>query len=129
MRKSEQKGLMVIAMADSAFNVSDALGRLMNNKNLYKKLLDKFGAGYAGYEEKVAAAFGGDNFEEAVHLSHTMKGLAGNLGAEALQEASLALEVIAKGGNKTPDLDAALEKFTLEFRRAIDEVKAGVNLG
>jgi HPt (histidine-containing phosphotransfer) domain-containing protein len=101
----------------------------MNNKNLYKKLLDKFGAGYVGYEEKVAAAFGEGNFDEAVHLSHTMKGLAGNLGAEALQEASLALEVIAKDRSKTPELDAALEKFTLEFRRVMDEVKAGVNLG
>jgi HPt (histidine-containing phosphotransfer) domain-containing protein len=116
-------------MADSAFNVSDALGRLMNNKNLYKKLLDKFGAGYAGYEEKVTAAFGEGNFDEAVHLSHTMKGLAGNLGAEALQEASLALETIAKGGIKTPEMDAALEKFTFEFRRAMDEVKKGVDLG
>jgi HPt (histidine-containing phosphotransfer) domain-containing protein len=120
---------MVIAMADSAFNVTDALGRLMNNKNLYKKLLDKFGAGYGGYEEKVAAAFSGGDFDEAVHLSHTMKGLAGNLGAEALQEASLALELIAKGGSRTQDTDAAVEKFTLEFRRAMDEVKAGVNLG
>ncbi|MDR1137634.1 MAG: Hpt domain-containing protein [Synergistaceae bacterium] len=115
-------------MTSSAFDVPDALGRLMNNKNLYKKLLDKFGAGYAGYEEKVSAAFGGENFDEAVHLSHTMKGLAGNLGATALQEASLALEVIAKGGNKTPELDAALEKFTYEFRRAMDEVKSGVDM-
>ncbi|MDR1509486.1 MAG: Hpt domain-containing protein [Synergistaceae bacterium] len=116
-------------MADSAFNISDALGRLMNNKNLYKKLLDKFQAGYAGYEEKVANAFGEGNFDEALHLSHTMKGLAGNLGAEAMQEASLALEMIAKGGSKTPELDAALEKFAYEFRRVMDEVKSGVDLG
>jgi HPt (histidine-containing phosphotransfer) domain-containing protein len=116
-------------MASSAFNVPDALGRLMNNKNLYKKLLDKFGADYVGYEEKVLTAFAEEKFEDAVHLAHTMKGLAGNLGAAALQEASLTLEVIAKGGSKTPDLGSALEKFTSEFRRVMDELKAGIDLG
>jgi len=116
-------------MADSAFNVPDALGRLMNNKNLYTKLLAKFAAGYGGFEEKVSAAFNEGNFEDAIHLSHTMKGLAGNLGAETLQEASLALEHIAKGGNKTPELDGALEKFTFELNRALKEAADGVDMG
>jgi len=116
-------------VADSAFNVPDALGRLMNNKNLYKKLLDKFGAGYGDYEEKVFSAFGGGNFEDAVHLSHTMKGLAGNLGATALQEASLALEIIAKGGVKTAEMESALERFSVELKRALKEVAEGVDLG
>ena len=116
-------------MADSAFNIPDALGRLMNNKNLYKRLLDKFAAGYAGFDEKIAAAFNEGNFESAVHLAHTMKGLAGNLGAEVLQEASLALEHIAKGGSKTPELDGALEKFTFELERALKEATDGVDMG
>ena len=116
-------------MAESAFNVPDALGRLMNNKKLYQKLLDKFGAGYADYEDKVVAAFDADNFEEAIHLSHTMKGLAGNLGAASLQEASLALEQIAKGGAKTPEFSGALEKFQKELRRVLKEVADGVDLG
>ena len=119
----------MITMADSAFNVPDALGRLMNNKNLYKRLLDKFAAGYGGFEEKLQAAFGADNFEDAVHLSHTMKGLAANLGAEALQEASLVLEQIAKAGSATPELDAALEKFAFELARALKEAKDGVDMG
>jgi HPt (histidine-containing phosphotransfer) domain-containing protein len=101
----------------------------MNNKKLYQKLLDKFGAGYGDYEVKVAAAFDADNFEEAMQLTHTMKGLAGNLGATSLQEASLALEQIAKGGVKTPEFDGALEKFRTELRRALKEVADGVDLG
>ena len=120
---------MVIEMAGTAFNVPDALGRLMNNKNLYKKLLDKFAAGYGDFEGKVMAAFGEGNFEEAIQLSHTMKGLAGNLGAMDLQEASLALEQIAKGGSRTPELDGALEKFSLELQRALKEVADGVDMG
>jgi HPt (histidine-containing phosphotransfer) domain-containing protein len=116
-------------MADSAFNVPNAMARLMNNKKLYQKLLDKFGAGYGDYEAKVAAAFDADNFEEAMQLSHTMKGLAGNLGATYLQEASLALEQIAKSGAKTPEFGDALEKFRAELRRALQEVADGVDMG
>jgi HPt (histidine-containing phosphotransfer) domain-containing protein len=101
----------------------------MNNKKLYQKLLDKFGAGYGDYEAKIVAAFDADNFEDAIHLSHTMKGLAGNLGAESLQEASMVLEQIAKGGAKTPEFDGALEKFRTELRRALKEVADGVDLG
>ena len=115
-------------MADSAFNVPDALERLVNNKNLYKRLLDKFAAGYVDFEEKVLEAFDEDNFEDAMHLAHTMKGLAGNLGADVLQEASLVLEHIARGGSKTPELDGALEKFKIELRRALKEAAEGVDM-
>ena len=119
----------MIAMADSAFNQTDALKRLMNNKNLYKKLLNKFAAEYSDFVGKITEAFQGDNFESAVHLTHTMKGLAGNLGADDLQEASLALERIAKGGSKTPELDETLEKFASELNRALKEIADGVDLG
>jgi HPt (histidine-containing phosphotransfer) domain-containing protein len=117
------------APAGQPFNVADALGRLMNNKNLYKKLLDKFEKGYSDYEGKVITAFEGGNFEDAIHLSHTMKGLAGNLGADALQEASRSLELVAKGGEKTPDLEQLLQKFSAELNRALQAVRDGVDMG
>jgi two-component system sensor histidine kinase/response regulator len=111
------------------FNVADALGRLMNNKNLYKKLLDKFEKGYSDYEDKVRTAFDSGSFEDAMHLSHTMKGLAGNLGADALQAASRSLELVAKGGEKTPNLGQLLEEFGKELNRALQAVRDGVDMG
>lgn len=112
-----------------AFNTVDALGRLMNNKNLYQKLLDKFVAGYSDYDEKLTKTVEEKNLDEGTHLAHTMKGLAGNLGAEALQEASKNLEMLFKAGDASADFAPALEAFVAELRRALDEVKAGVNLG
>ncbi len=111
-----------------AFNTVNALGRLMNNKNLYQKLLDKFVAGYGDYAEKITKVVEEKNFEEGSILAHTMKGLAGNLGAEALQEASKNLEVLFKTGDASVDFAPALEAFVAEFRRALDEVKAGIKL-
>jgi two-component system sensor histidine kinase/response regulator len=112
-----------------SFDVADALGRLNNSKALYKKLLDKFAAGYGDYEGKMRDAFGSGNFDEAMHLSHTMKGLAGNLGATGLQEASLALEQIAKGGAATPELPAALDRFSAKLGDALSEIAGGIDLG
>jgi HPt (histidine-containing phosphotransfer) domain-containing protein len=112
----------------SAFNVKDAMGRLMNNKKLYEKLLKRFEAEYGDFYEKLKGAVDGENFEDAVHLAHTMKGLAGNLGAESLNAVSLEVETICKSGKATPELAPALERFSIELNRALDAVRAGVNM-
>ena len=114
--------------AGSAFNVKDALARLGNNKKLYEKLLTRFLAEYADFHGKLRAAVDENNLEGAYHLAHTMKGLGGNLGADALHAASLAVETICKAGSVTPELEGAMEKFSSELNRALDEVRAGVNL-
>lgn len=110
----------------SAFNVKDAMGRLMNNKNLYNKLLTKFMNEYGDFYDKVKVAADAGNYDDLIHLAHTMKGLAGNLGAEDLQAASKDLEAGAKSATANPD---ELETFREELERALNEVRAGVDLG
>ena len=114
---------------NSAFNVSEALSRLMNNKGLYTKLLTKFHNEYADFAQKVSTALDADNFDEAVHLAHTMKGLAGNLGAEGLNVASKDLESALKEGRRERDeLGSLYERFKEELDRAIEEAKNGVDM-
>ena len=108
-----------------AFNVADAMGRLMNNKNLYKKLLDKFEAGYADYDKQLVEAVNAQNFELGIHLAHTMKGLAGNLGAEDLQAASLKVENLCKQGEPSPEFVPALDLFVAELARALEAIRGG----
>jgi HPt (histidine-containing phosphotransfer) domain-containing protein len=114
---------------DPAFNVTDALRRLVNNKNLYKKLLNQFAAEYANFGEKLTKAVEEKNMDEGTHLAHTMKGLAGNLGADALQEASKNLEALFKAGVASADFGPALAAFVAEMNRAVDEARAGVDMG
>lgn len=112
----------------SAFNVKDALARLGSNKKLYEKLLARFLADYSDFYGKLRAAIDEKDLEGAYHLAHTMKGLGGNLGADALHAASLAVETICKSGSVTPELEGAMENFSSELDRALDEVRAGVNM-
>jgi HPt (histidine-containing phosphotransfer) domain-containing protein len=113
----------------SAFNVKDAMGRLMNNKKLYDKLLKRFEAEYGDFNDKLRAAVDAGNMEEASLLAHTMKGLAGNLGADDLHEASKVVEALCKSGGAGADMGTAMEKFSLELARALEEVRAGVDMG
>jgi HPt (histidine-containing phosphotransfer) domain-containing protein len=112
----------------AAFNVKDAMARLGNNKKLYEKLLARFLAEYSDFYEKLRAAVDGNDLEGASHLAHTMKGLGGNLGADDLHAASLAVETLCKAGNVTPEMEETLEKFSRELNRALDAVRSGVNL-
>lgn len=113
----------------SVFNVADALARLMNNKKLYQKLLDKFVAGYSDYDAKVKQVIDSHDMAEGVQLAHTMKGLAGNLGATSLQDVSKELEMLFRAGDAGADFETPFAKFSEELRKALDEIKAGVDMG
>lgn len=113
----------------SAFNVADAMSRLMNNKKLYEKLLTKFTAGYSDYDAQIAKVIEAKDLAEGVQLAHTMKGLAGNLGAESLQAASRELEMKFREGDASADFGPLFDTFKAELRRVLDEIAAGVDMG
>lgn len=72
------------------FNVSAALARLGDNKLLFKKLL----SGYAeSYSKDLKEVIKGMQSEEMIRYFHTLKGLAGNIGAEQTQELAKDLEL------------------------------------
>lgn len=112
----------------SVFNVADALARLMNNKKLYQKLLDKFIKGYSDYADKVRAVIDAKDMQEGIQLAHTMKGLAGNLGAVDLQDASKALEMKFREDDPNADFSELFGKFETELKKVLDEIAAGVEM-
>lgn len=110
------------------FDVQGALARLMHNKNLYKKLLQRFESEYGDYDEQIRRALLSEEEEEATRMAHTLKGLAGNLGADSLAEASRLLEKALKEGMKPPELDPILEKLSAELKRALEALRSGLDI-
>lgn len=88
-------------MGKELLNWQDGVTRVVNNRALYAKLLGRFADSQAGSVEAIKAALGAGNEEEAKHLTHTLKGTAANLGAEALADAALHLEEAIKNGEDT----------------------------
>lgn len=102
------------------FNLVAGLAAVGNNQQLYADLLGKFAARYATITEGIATCLQSNDLEAAIRLAHTVKGLAANLGAEALADAAGALEktIATEPGEIAPHL----QQLVLRLAEAIDAV-------
>ncbi len=66
------------------FDAEKALGRLGNNERLYIKLLRQFLDYYGNTEAQFWEAFNAEDAVTSQRIAHTLKGLAGSIGATAL---------------------------------------------
>src|SRR5262249_48628939 len=73
-------------------NMAEGLVRVAGNKQLYRKLLRQFCTSEADAAQRIAAALAENDRALAERLAHTVKGVAGNIGASAVQTAAANLE-------------------------------------
>ncbi|MEI6558923.1 MAG: response regulator [Rhodospirillaceae bacterium] len=102
-------------------DITQALHRLGGREGLFHKLLNDFVARNADDAAGIAAALAADNLVAAREAAHTLKGLAGNLGALRLSAAAQGLESAIKAQARER-FGAALAELTA----ALDEVIAGI---
>ncbi|MBF0193917.1 MAG: response regulator [Magnetococcales bacterium] len=76
----------------ASINIDVGLSRIGGNAKSYRKLLKKFRSNQTGVPDQIAQAVGNNDKELAERLAHTLKGVAGNIGAEELQTLSSSLE-------------------------------------
>ncbi len=98
-------------------NVSLALKRVNQNKKLYLNILEKFYNENQQTLDQINSKFKESDFETAHRLTHTLKGVSGNIGAEKIQTLSEKLESIITDKNH--------DKFPpamLELKEAIGEL-------
>jgi PAS domain S-box-containing protein len=103
--------------------VDAALGlkRVAGNEKLYRKLLADFSRDYPGSAEAIAAALDAGKTDEAARLAHTLKGVAGNIGAMDLHLAAKEVDAAFKAG------DAAAARAALgPTAERLAEVVAGL---
>jgi HPt (histidine-containing phosphotransfer) domain-containing protein len=80
----------------SGIDTEKGLARVSGNKELYQNLLVKFSRDYADVPEQVQTALSDNEKAIAQRLAHTVKGVAGNIGAEDLQAVAGELELMIK---------------------------------
>lgn len=74
------------------FDVARGLQRIGGKRSLYKKLLFDFGTRYGEFGDEIRREMTRGDLETAVRMVHTLKGIAGNLSADQVQEDARALE-------------------------------------
>ncbi|MGK5026967.1 response regulator [Janthinobacterium sp. RB2R34] len=97
--------------------MADALRRVGGNVGLMRKLLDRFVETQFDAMLRIAAAIDNNQLETAIRVAHTLKGLAGNIGAGGLADSAARVEHLLSLGSHD-GLPQALEACTL----ALDEL-------
>ena len=93
-----------------------ALALMGGDPILYRKLLRRFVTGYAGAGKALRALMPGPDAER---MAHTVKGLAGNLGAPGLVEAAGVLESFFRAPAAEQNFAVLLEAFDEALRKTI----------
>lgn len=93
--KSKQNQEIEIPELDY-INIKDGLRRVANNKKLYLKLLNDFKTNYTGFITMFNNLVNNEKISEATIQIHTLKGVAGNIGAVNLAKSAEEIEFILK---------------------------------
>ena len=110
------KGREMLPERIAGLDLVQGLARVEGNVELYLRLLEKFVADYATVDQEIHAALTSKDQEHCKRLVHTVKGMAGSLGAQELAVASFELE---KAINTEGGIDDPLTQFQSALRQVV----------
>nr|WP_320192665.1 response regulator [uncultured Desulfobacter sp.] len=93
-------------------DIDQGLQRIGGNRKLFRELLLKVRRDYTDAAHNIRSLMGNGQTDDAQRLAHSVKGVAGNLGAKALQRASQEVERMLKANKPFED---SLEHFAHEM--------------
>ena len=115
----------------TAINTTDGLRCVAGNRTLYRSLLRDFNRENRDMARDIRESLKSGDRERAQRLAHTLKGVAGNIGARAVREAARKLELAViegENGVDTPlkELEEALALVMEELAGMPEEVSQAV---
>jgi two-component system sensor histidine kinase/response regulator len=97
--------------AMDGLDTADGLRRVGGNTKLFHSLLKQFIEGQSEAADRIAESLRAGERKVAERLAHTVKGVAGNIGAKAVQAAAAELEKALRSNGGTLRLEALREKL------------------
>jgi two-component system sensor histidine kinase/response regulator len=94
------------------------------NRKLYLKLLRQFAEEHGAVMVQVTAALAGGDKALAERLAHTLKGVAGNVGAHGVQSAAGALEKCIRNGAEATAVEAAQRQVAVALDPLLAQLQA-----
>jgi len=103
-------------------DIDSGLKRVAGNEKIFRKILHKFRESQAESAEYIGRALDDGDIETAHRIAHTIKGVAGNIGADDLQAAAKRVDAAfkAKSNDEVRAHLPAMEAEILRVARAID---------
>lgn len=104
-------------------NPDKALQRLAGNQPLYQKLLLNFFEDYSQAASKIAVYLAQNQYEQAVHLAHAIKGIAGNLSLLQIERIAAQIEATLEGnGVFDQTLTTQLQDALQQTQQAVEQI-------
>jgi PAS domain S-box-containing protein len=113
-------------------NVELGVSKLAGNHTLFRQLLLKFRQRNRHAEELITEYIAAEKFDEAISQIHTIKGVAGNLGAEQLFHHAKKLEQVLRVKSGVTEIAPLLAMFVAEHQRVmqgLDTLDSGPGAG
>ena len=104
-------------------DIDSGLRRMAGNVKLYHKILHRFREGYMDSVEQISKALDEGDIETAHRTAHTVKGVAGNLGADDLQAAAQRVDAAFKTQDQQA-VRALLPDMETELLRVVQAIEA-----
>lgn len=126
VNESKHEELAKNGLEIEGIDIDGALGRVGGNKKLLLKLLGRFIETQSNVVERIKIALDSNNMEGAQREAHTIKGVAGNIGATFLYQCAQNLENTLKDGesstlsNALSTMHIELERLTKKISNALD---------
>jgi len=111
------------ATSDTTLDTRAGLSRVAGNRTLYQSLLRQFVDKQATVAEQIREALNKDERTLAERLAHTLKGVAGNIGATAVQSTAGALEKAIRDGALPPNLQSAIQQVATALDPVVTEIR------
>jgi len=99
----------------AGIDTDNGLARVAGNARLYRNILIKFRDSQSDVAEQINLALTNGDNKTAERHAHTLKGVAANIGAEAVRDQAGALEAAIKQGAATDDLLATVRATMSEL--------------
>jgi signal transduction histidine kinase/DNA-binding response OmpR family regulator/HPt (histidine-containing phosphotransfer) domain-containing protein/HAMP domain-containing protein len=107
-------------------DTADGLLRVAGNRKLYLKLLRQFVEQQGGAPARIAEALAASDHATAERLAHTVKGVAGNLGAGVVQAAAGALEQAIAGRGDGGRIEALRQRLADELDALLGRLRPAI---
>ncbi len=105
-------------------NASRGLKRLEGDVEIYRKVLKKFAQNCPGLKEKLQHARSKADYDALDDIAHEIKGTAGNIGAENLQDKAGKLERSLGEISNTEDIEKLTGNLEQELTRTAGEINS-----
>lgn len=104
----------------TSINMMKAIDQLGGSTQLYVHVLTRFKEKYSQIDKKIEHLVLAGELAEARRLTHSIKGLSGNVGSTQLQNASKQLEQCYV--NEKKQNDDVFKKFSCELQQVLKEI-------